>query len=530
MPEISSRHRLHYRHDAHRRRTSNYNTNSNEARTPTIPTYQPPLYPLNAGGKHALSTLLQKHSQRRLLHHLQHVSEKLTDSAGEVNERLTDARARYERKKSRRNDSENNDGGHEGNNEEYGSGDVELNQLAQMEERVKDVTGKLEESIRAAIDAEVRVGGLGAIVAEIAREEGPQGEDEGLSRGSRRGRRRPITRSGAGGEEDEDEDEDDDGQTQQEEQEPDPPSNPPSRKLDEKLTKSYDEWARLSLTQRYVYIKAKQSHRHINQNRIKTLMLTCVQSSYSTHNTYIGFYRIVHEAKHPSNDIPPLPHASTWFSHLEQPKNNNSSSTPETDSHQQDRAASNSDDDIAIERERISLKCPLTLLPFKDPVTSTKCPHSFEKHAIEDMIRRSPMMVPAPNPGAGHQTHGRENRKRVRAVKCPVCTVVLTMDDFRADVALLRRVRRAEAAMQREEVEEELDVAGGKRRRSKGGRKSGITVASDDEDEDDSEEVDDESDDDESRDGRAIKRQLVNTVHIKSERAMTEDPMAIDDE
>lgn len=136
------------------------------------------------------------------------------------------------------------------------------------------------------------------------------------------------------------------------------------------------------------------------------------------------------------------------------------------------------------------------------------------------------MMVPAPNPGAEHQTHGRENRKRVRAVKCPVCTVVLTMNDFRADVALLRRVRRAEAAMQREEVEEEFEVAGGKRRRSKGGRKSGITVASDDEDEDDSEEVDD----DESKYGRAIKRQLVNRVRIKSERAMTEDPMAIDDE
>lgn len=269
MPEISSRHRLHYRHDAHRHRTSNTNTNSNEARTPTIPTYQPPLYPLNAGGKHALSTLLQKHTQRRLLHHLQHVSEKLTDSAGEVNERLTDARARYERKKSRRDDSENNDGGHEGNSEEYGSEDVELNQLAQMEERVKDVTEKLEESIRAAIDAEVRVGGLGAMVAEIAREEGPEGDDEGWSRGSGQGRRRPITRSGAGSEEDGDEDEEDDGLTQQEEQEPDPPSNPPSRKLNEKLTKSHDEWVRLSLTQRYVYSKAKQSHRHINQPESK---------------------------------------------------------------------------------------------------------------------------------------------------------------------------------------------------------------------------------------------------------------------
>jgi hypothetical protein len=44
------------------------------------------------------------------------------------------------------------------------------------------------------------------------------------------------------------------------------------------------------------------------------------------------------------------------------------------------------DNDIAIARERISIKCPLTLQEFKDPVTSKKYPHTFKKLAILNII------------------------------------------------------------------------------------------------------------------------------------------------
>ncbi|KAF7125787.1 hypothetical protein CNMCM5793_002080 [Aspergillus hiratsukae] len=259
-------------------------------------------------------------------------------------------------------------------------------------------------------------------------------------------------------------------------------SIPPSRRLGQKLDEESARWTSQSLTQRY-----------------------------STNNAYVGFYRIVHDAKHPGDDIPPLPHASTWFAHMEDPHATFTTTADETSSRRtQRRSPSAADtDDLAIERERISLKCPLTLLPFRDPVTSTKCPHSFEREAITDMIAHSSTTVPGP------PSHGR--RSRIRSVKCPVCSVVLTADDLRSDPVLLRRVRRAEAASQREAEDDEFDADGNRRRRPREGRKSGITVASDDEDS----EVQ----------GSSRRQQTAEAaVRIKQERALSQAQSALSDD
>lgn len=100
---------------------------------------------------------------------------------------------------------------------------------------------------------------------------------------------------------------------------------------------------------------------------------------------------------------------------------------------------------------------------FRDPVTSTKCPHSFEREAIESMFAHSQTDMPVP--GAGR-------RNRVRYIKCPVCSLQLTGDDLRSDAALQRKVRRAEEMTQREEEEEELEGE------EEGERKRRITVGS----------------------------------------------------
>lgn len=236
---------------------------------------------------------------------------------------------------------------------------------------------------------------------------------------------------------------------------------------------------------------------------------------YTTNNDYIGFYRIVHEAKYPGDDIPPPPHASTWFSHLEDPSTAaHGAASPVRRTRNQargrNRSASPADsEDIAIERERISLRCPLTLLTFTDPVTSTKCPHSFERLAIEDMIARSSTTEPIPSRDGGRP-------RRARCVKCPVCSVTLTLQDLRPDPVLLRRVRRAE----REAIEDdESDEDGIRRRRSKGGRRSGFTVTSDVDD-------DDEMDVDSSRASTRIKAE--ETVRVKQERAQRESVLISD--
>lgn len=134
-----------------------------------------------------------------------------------------------------------------------------------------------------------------------------------------------------------------------------------------------------------------------------------------------------------------------------------------TSRHQPREPSPADSDDIAIDRERISLKCPLTLLPFREPVTSIKCPHSFEREAISNMIARSTsQLVPD---ASGRGSH------RARAIKCPVCSNLLCANDLRPDPALARRVRRAEEQLAREAEEEQLD--------SSRPRTKGITLDSD---------------------------------------------------
>lgn len=130
------------------------------------------------------------------------------------------------------------------------------------------------------------------------------------------------------------------------------------------------------------------------------------------------------------------------------------------------------------------MKCPLTLLPFRDPVTSTKCPHSFEREAIHDMIARSNFQIPPPPNRGG---------RRIRAVKCPVCSIPLTAEDLRSDPVLLRKVRRAEELSAREE-EDQLD--GSQQQSQQSGR---VTLASDAVDVDDDMDVEEDDDSEQPR-------------------------------
>lgn len=183
-----------------------------------------------------------------------------------------------------------------------------------------------------------------------------------------------------------------------------------------------------------------------------------------------------------------MPASSTWFAHLEDTTGEGASGSQSRGSSGRNRRTRNQreaspadSDDIAIERERVSLRCPLTLLQFRDPVTSTKCPHTFEREAITDMISRSTLFLPNP------QGRGR----RLRAAKCPVCSNLLATEDLRADPVILRKIRRAEELQAREE-DDELGRLG----KQEGDNE--VTLGSDDESGEDSDgmdvDVDSESD------------------------------------
>ncbi|PLB41233.1 SUMO ligase MMS21 [Aspergillus candidus] len=447
-------------------------------------TYEPPLTTLTSTGHRALLQLLKSQPLRHLKTHLQHAEEKLTDAAGEVNERLTDAHVRYQRLKDRRGSSTRDEVGdgedaaaaaaataaavEGGGNEDE---DREKARITKLEDDVRDVTGRLEAQMRETIDAEALVDGLGVVLGRFedeAERESVAAPVSASTRGSRRTRRAVAE----GQEEEEEEDEEEEEEEQEEQRD----FVPTSQKLADELEGDHTKWDELSLTERY-----------------------------STNNAYVGFYRIIHEAKHPGNDIPPLPSSSTWFTHLESPSQSHPQSHQQTSSQSQpirprprspSPASPTTSDDIAISSEIISLKCPLTLLPFQNPVSSTKCPHSFEREAIESMLSQSQTTVAVSTPAqsaSSAASKGSRRGRRARAVKCPVCEELLTWDDFRADAVLVRRVRRAEAARRREEEgdsEEEFVVGGGgSRKRS---RRSEITVGSDDEDEEEEQKQEEE--------------------------------------
>ena len=171
---------------------------------------------------------------------------------------------------------------------------------------------------------------------------------------------------------------------------------------------------------------------------------------YSENNDYIGFRQSVHDARH-GDEGPPLPHASTWFSGANgtagagSGKRSNQGASQQSSSGGRNEREFNSDtassttlgkkdgtgrgnghgrdedgnddddDDIAIARERISTRCPLTLCDFVDPVTSRNCPHTFEKAAIMSLISSS--TEPQGRGGGGGGGGGRNMPKQV---KCPV--------------------------------------------------------------------------------------------------------------
>ncbi|KAJ5173227.1 hypothetical protein N7492_005820 [Penicillium capsulatum] len=379
-----------------------------------LPPYQPPEAPLTGDAQRKIVALLQSGQIRHLKTHLAHASEKLTDAAGEVNERLCDSRIRFEKNKERRQHGEATETAEQNNESE------EYRQLGEQETRVNNITGRLEEKIRMIIDSETQWEGLTNAVSSIEKEEA---EAQATALGTRqtRGRRRRQRNDEEEPGEDE-EDQDYEGTPEREVRERNA-TNPPSRRLDNSLQEGRDKWNKMSLTERY-----------------------------ASHNFYTGFYRMVHESKHPGDEIPPIPPASTWFAHMEDPHTQRAdrASGPGRTSRRRPREPSPADsDDIAIERERISLKCPLTLLPFRDPVTSTKCPHSFEREAITNMISRGTYhSVPQ---ASGHGS------RRARAVKCPVCSILLSADDLRTDPVLARRVRRAEEQLARAAEDEQLE-------------------------------------------------------------------------
>lgn len=380
---------------------------------PLVPR-QPPVAPLNADAQQALIELQrqQKHT-KRLVHRLTQAADQLAAVADQLNERGYNYDIEYRRKRRRA----------EANSEEEDP--QERAQYDDFQNKVQDFTRRLDHGVRTVVDDQVWVDSLPETLEKIGR------KAMAVAEASQR-----QTQQIDG------EDEDQSTTTY-----PPPPSvdDVPSALLKAAREDLAATWSSKTLTERY-----------------------------SQNNSYVGFYRTVHDAKNPGEDVPPIPHHSLWFAHEENvhpsyvpPGTQTQRPRPRHPSNEAAAAASaNSEDpanssDVEIAREKISIKCPITYLPFTDPLTSIKCPHSFDRRAIMDMLRRTPINFPLTDAQTGEISRMPDQRTRVRrtkelqepAIQCPVCTILLTKDDFRPDPVLLRKVQRIQAREAKERDE-----------------------------------------------------------------------------
>lgn len=375
---------------------------------PLVPP-QPPVAPLNAEAQQALADLQgQRGITKRLTHHLSQAANLLAVVAGQLNDRGTSQGVEYRKKRRRA----------EANAEEENQ--QEKTEYEDFQRKVQDLTRKMDYGVRAVVDDQNWVDALPDVMKEIAR----QAKASAVSQSHLQQRI-------------DDGEEGDVANTY--------PPAPTADEVPSALIKAAREdvaaeWMSKTLTERY-----------------------------SQHNTYVGFYRMVHDAKNPGDDGLPIPHHSAWFANEEganrcyvppgsQARRNRQHRGSAKASEEEEEGCQDESSDVEIARERISIKCPITFLPFTDPLTSTKCPHSFDRPGIMEMLRRTQTSLPLTDAQtaelAGIPSKQKRERRaaelRTPAIACPICSILLAESDLRPDPVLLRKVQRVQEAEARE--------------------------------------------------------------------------------
>lgn len=386
-----------------------------EQRRVQLPEYEPPSHPLNAAAQQNLEQLIASRKIDDFDGLIGKVIAALSENAGSINEALHEKEATVAKNRARLNNEDEADNQDETERVEKLEGDLET-----MRDRVDTMTQKMEQDLMKMIDAREYFGSIRPVLREIsnqatayARESATQPQPTQ----SRLQRRRAARDAGDEDMDDEDEDEDYDNEEYSDFTPTDPTNaqNTPATQRPPAPTTLFKE----SLQ------KKKDRYQALHK-----------RERYAKDNDYRQFRALVHEGRYAGEKV--LSHEDTWFADAgvaPQPGVTN--------------PANDSDDDLQIAKETISTKCPLTLQEFRHPVTSRKCPHSFEKDAIMGMI--------------DDPANANRLRDGQRAVQCPVpgCEQNLTKDDLHADPVLLRKIRRIQKAMAEEEDDDDDGEAGG---------------------------------------------------------------------
>lgn len=334
-----------------------------------LPPYKKPSHPLDNDAARQLREL-QGRNLNDVKRHNKQALETITATAASVNDMLRDHSEYLERRQKKW---------------DAGKGledkATEKRAMQALQERVEGATAQLEESMRALIDSGIGAQRIDDTLDWLRQHAPRQLEEEfqtqmtqrATQRQSQINSQRRRTQDADGDEDMSEAEEMDDGPT------------PGPTPLD---------GTRITLTGVSELFADRQQRQ---KDTYTSLSLT---ARYARNNEYRDFKRIVHDAKY-GDTGPTLGHEGTWFTE---------SGSPAPGITNTQRGAFDDDDDIIVDKATISTRCPITFQQFKEPYTSTKCPHTFEKNAILDMIRHSPNTVGTGGPRGGG----------MKAVSCPV--------------------------------------------------------------------------------------------------------------
>ena len=353
------------RHSTARPSTSRQSVASTPSRTSSsnrnadlLPPYKKPSHPLDAEATRELRNL-QGRNLNDIKRHNRQATEHITNTAASVNDMLRD-HAEYMGRRQKKWDA--------GKSLEDKEDEERI--MVELQTNVDEATVKLEESMRAVIDSGVAAQRIEDALewlrtnapARLAEEYETQMTQRETQRQSQTQAASQQARS----------------QSRNDEEMDDGPTPGPTPL----------EGSRVALTGASELFAARM------QREKDTYTSLSHTTRYARNNDYRDFKRTVHDAKF-GDDGPVLGHEDTWFTESGSPAPGITDTTQ--------RGEFDDDDDIVVDRATVSTRCPITYQQFKDPYSSNKCPHTFEKNAILDMIRKGP-----------HKVDGQ------KAVECPV--------------------------------------------------------------------------------------------------------------
>ncbi|KAG9231776.1 zinc-finger of the MIZ type in Nse subunit-domain-containing protein [Amylocarpus encephaloides] len=357
-----------------------------------LPPYEPLSHPLTAKSRDALEQLQYNHDYDTYKKQIKASVSSLTNSSYHINERASQRKTTVNKVAERR----KRDG------TEIGEDEVQSRQVYKaLGKKVDVMTAEAEIALRELIDYQDELAMVNKHMANVttAIAEAPVPRPRPAVQ-TRRSRNRHQTQQSRFGEESHEEE-----QEEKEHEEEDPAEDVPilaPSDLFEKMREEYEV-----------------------EYRSKTK-----RARYET-NDYRNFKRMVHDARNPGEDAPPVPHASTWFAEEDAPGSRSCINT--TDNANGD----DSDEDVVIAGASKNLKCVFTLMYFKEPWTSNKCNHTFEKQAFANYLGSE-----------GFQQRSRGGRGPAtgpKKVKCPQvgCDAVLEESDFFLDQVIMNQIKRA---------------------------------------------------------------------------------------